>query len=67
MAVAAGQEDVLLHHFNEQSIPATVVGELTEKSEGTILIEDGMETSFEYDGNDPYWNAFFEAMEKGWK
>ncbi|MEL7833544.1 AIR synthase-related protein [Fodinibius sp. N2] len=67
MAVEEGKEEMLLNHLNEQSIPATVVGELTEKNEGMILIEEGKEASFEFDGNDPYWNAFFEAMEKGWK
>ena len=67
MAVAAGQEEALINHLDDQSIPATVVGELTAKSEGTILIEDGKEESFEFDGQDPYWNAFFAAMEKGWK
>lgn len=67
MAVAAGKEEALVNHLNDQSIPATVVGELTEKGEGTILIEDGKEEAFDFDGNDPYWNAFFKAMEKGWK
>ncbi|PAU94580.1 AIR synthase [Aliifodinibius salipaludis] len=67
MAVAAGKEEALVNYLNDQSIPATVVGELTEKSEATILIEDGKEDSFKFDGNDPYWNAFFKAMEKGWE
>lgn len=67
MAVAEGYEDALVNHLHEQSIPAAVVGELTELKEGTILIEDGKEEYFEFDGNDPYWNAFFKAMEKGWK
>lgn len=67
MAVAEGMEETLVHHLNGKSIPATVVGKLTERGEGTILIVDGKKESFEFDGNDPYWNAFFEAMEKGWK
>lgn len=67
MAVAAGEEEALVDHLVDQSIPATMVGELTEKDEGITLIEDGKEEGFEFDGNDPYWNAFFKAMEKGWK
>jgi len=67
MAVAEGTEEILVKYLNEKSIPATVVGELTEQGEGTMLIENGKEKAFEFDGNDPYWNAFFKAMEKGWK
>ncbi len=67
MAVKAGQEETLVNHLNDQSIPAAVVGEMISKEEGNILVEDGKEESFEFDGNDPYWNAFFNAMEKGWK
>lgn len=67
MAVKAGQEDALINHLVDQSIPAAVVGEITPQTDGTILIEDGRENTFEFDGHDPYWDAFFEAMEKGWK
>lgn len=65
IAVKPGQEQALVNHLEDQSIPATVVGEMTSEKEN-VLIEDGQEKSFEFDGNDPYWNAFFEAMEKGW-
>lgn len=67
MAVSAGQEQALLNHLHDQSIPAAVVGEITTKEEGQIVIEDGQEQMFNFDGNDPYWNAFFEAMDRGWK
>jgi hydrogenase maturation factor len=66
IAVAAGQEEALVNHLDDQSIPAAVAGTMTSEEEN-ILIEDGQEKTFEFDGNDPYWNAFFEAMEKGWR
>lgn len=67
IAVAGGQEQALVDHLQDQSVPAAVVGELTAESEGRVLIEDGEEQEFEFDGRDPYWSAFFEAMEAGWK
>lgn len=67
MAVKKGEEDNLMTHLRDHSIPVAVVGEMTEPEEGYILIEDGEETPFEFDGRDPYWNAFFKAVEAGWK
>lgn len=67
MAVKNGQAEALVSHLKDQSISATVVGEIKPADEGNILIEDGQEKDFVFDGHDPYWNAFFEAMEKGWK
>ncbi len=67
MAVKNGREDVLIDHLQSKDIPAAVVGEWTSADEGNILIENGKENLFEFDGHDPYWNAFFKAMEKGWK
>ena len=67
MAVAEGQERALIDHLKDKSIPATVVGELTEQDDECMLIENGEEKEFQFDGRDPYWNAFFEAMGKGWK
>lgn len=66
MAVQNGKEDTLVNHLEDQGIPAAIVGEMKAKSEGSVLVEKGEEKLFEFDGNDPYWNAFFEAMEKGW-
>jgi len=67
MAVSDGREERLVDHLEELSIQASVVGELTNQSQGGVIVEDGEEKPFEFDGHDPYWNAFFEAMEKGWE
>lgn len=67
MAVAPGVEKDLVAHLQANGIPAAVVGEMTTEAEDSILIEDGEEQPFEFDGRDPYWNAFFKAMEAGWK
>lgn len=65
MAVKNGSEDILLEHLAGKSIPAAAVGRFTSASEGTVIVKDGEELPFEFDGNDPYWEAFFKAMEKG--
>lgn len=67
MAVKPGVEHRLIKHLNSQSIPAAAVGNLTHKEKGRILIEEGEETEFIYDGTDPYWNAFYNALNEGWR
>lgn len=67
IAVERGCEETLVDHLFEKSIPAAVVGEMTGEEEGFKLIEDGEERTFSFDGRDPYWNAFYEAMEAGWQ
>lgn len=67
IAVENGKADFLVNHLRELSIPAAVVGEMLPEEEGGILVEGDQEQPFEFDGNDPYWNAFFNAMKQGWK
>lgn len=66
MAVKSGVENKLIEHLNSQSIPAAAVGKMTPKEKGRILIEDGEGKEFTYDGTDPYWNAFYNALNDGW-
>lgn len=67
MAVKEGSEEELVAHLNEQSIPAVTVGTMTSEETLDIVMEDGTEKSFTFDGQDPYWNAYFNALEEGWK
>lgn len=67
MAVKKGKEEVLINHLINNSIKATVVGEMTDKKESYTIIEDGKEKGFVFDGVDPYWGAFFKALKKGLK
>ncbi|MGI0085624.1 MAG: AIR synthase-related protein, partial [Nitrososphaerales archaeon] len=47
-------------------IGASVVGELKEKSDGTLILEDGRRNPIGYPVVDPYWAAYYTAKEKGW-
>lgn len=67
MAVKGGSEEKLIQHLERRSIPATIVGEMTEDESVKTIIEDGEKKDFLFDGTDPYWAAFFKAMKTGWK
>lgn len=67
MAVKPGCEKKLIDHLQNKSIRATVVGTVTEKEHGFRLIENGEKKEFTYNEEDPYWNAFFKAINAGWK
>ena len=67
IAVKPGSEFELINHLESKSIPATVVGQFTESSDGFTLIENDKEKPFVFNGKDPYWDAFFNAMKNGWK
>lgn len=65
LAVKPGREDQLIQHLESRSIPARVVGEMTEPLSDKKIIENGVEKEFLFDGTDPYWAAFFKAMKAG--
>jgi hydrogenase maturation factor len=53
--------------LEKNNIPCTEVGEITEKSNGIKLNEEGRESDLIYKEKDPYWEAFFKALKSGWK
>lgn len=67
MAVKPGKEQMLINKLQNRDIPAAVIGEMTDAEEGFTLIENGTKQSFEFNGEDPYWEAFHKAAEAGWK
>ena len=65
-AVAPGYEAPLLEKLESESIPAAIVGEMVSPDQGNrCRTPDGVEP-IEFDGQDPYWPAFYRALEKGW-
>ncbi|MEX0928617.1 MAG: AIR synthase family protein [Balneolales bacterium] len=67
MAIKKGREKELIDHLQTQSVKATIVGEMTEKQKGCMIIENNEEKAFSFEGNDPYWEAFFKAYKAGLK
>jgi hydrogenase expression/formation protein HypE len=54
----------LLAAFHGVSIPAAIVGEVTEKDQGLVLIDEGSESPLEHPRVDPFWAAFEAARRR---
>ena len=67
MAVQKGKEESLVHHLNRHSIKASIVGEMTPSVDGYKLLREGMKENLDFDGIDPYWEAFHKAYKMGLK
>jgi hydrogenase maturation factor len=54
--------------LDEKGIPAAIVGEILPPEKGLQLIErkGGEIRPLEHPGEDPYWQAFWRAKERGW-
>lgn len=50
----------LLAALGGVSIPAAIIGEVTEKERGLILVEDGVEQELQHPRVDPFWSVFGE-------
>ncbi len=50
--------------LSQKSIKSSVVGELTELRKGMVLVENGREKKLEHPIVDPFWKAFYGALEK---
>lgn len=64
MAVKKGSEAKLLTTLKKKGIQATAIGRFT--AEKTKLMEDsGKVNPVNFEGKDPYWEAFFKALQTG--
>ncbi|SHN10320.1 Hydrogenase maturation factor [Cyclobacterium lianum] len=68
IACQKAQADLVQERVRAQGIACTAVGELTNHSDGMVLLEkDGRALPLEYQKTDPYWAAFSKAFKQGWK
>lgn len=67
MAVKNGAENQLIERLAAEGLPALKVGEFTEGNEKVLIDANGEHKPFTFDGIDPYWEAFFKALQSGWK
>ncbi len=56
--------DAIVRALTRKGIKASVVGELTKASKGMVLVEGGKERKLEHPIVDPFWRAFYGALEK---
>lgn len=48
----------------QKGIKSSIVGELTKPEKGMVLVEGGSEKRLEHPIVDPFWKAFYRALEK---
>jgi hydrogenase expression/formation protein HypE len=56
------QSESIVSTLQSKGIPASIVGELTRSADGMVVIENGKEQPFQHPGVDPFWNAFYRAL-----
>ncbi len=54
----------ILKALSRKNIKASIVGELTEARSGMVLVRGGNEQKLEHPIVDPFWRAFYGALEK---
>lgn len=67
IAVKEESAEQLIDALASNNIKAMVAGKLVEKEQGIHMINNGEKETLVRSGKDPYWNAFYEAIKKGWK
>jgi len=55
--------DEVVHLIQAQGIKASVAGQFTEKEQGMVLIKGGNPRPLVHPIVDPFWNAFYKALE----
>ncbi|MEO0165545.1 MAG: AIR synthase family protein [candidate division WOR-3 bacterium] len=53
----------VIETLKEKGIRASIVGELIDKKYGMVLIEEGKEKPLEHPKVDPFWKAFYDALQ----
>jgi len=54
----------VIEALSRKGIAASVVGELINQCHGMILVEGGKERKLEHPRVDPFWNAFYSALQR---
>jgi len=67
IAVKKGTESKLIQQLTKNGIQAAHVGEFTKNPNKELINNNGISTPVNFDGVDPYWGAFFNALQAGWK
>jgi hydrogenase maturation factor len=54
----------IVEALSRKRIPSSIVGELVNPKYGMMLVEEGKEKKLEHPGVDPFWAAFYRALER---
>jgi len=64
IACKAHKAEAIVKALAAKSIKSSVVGELTKPEKGMVLVEKGRESKLVHPIVDPFWRAFYGALEK---
>jgi hydrogenase expression/formation protein HypE len=64
IACKAPRADSVVAALERKGIRSSVVGELTGPEKGMVLVEKGNEKELKHPIVDPFWRAFYDALEK---
>lgn len=67
IAAKEGSEQAIIKRLKDQNISCSIVGQFVGKDKGIKIIEHDVPIALPYSGKDPYWEAFYQAHQKGWK
>lgn len=67
ITVKDGNETTLQQRLKTKGIESAIIGRITKKSEGLFIQNKNEQHELTAPGADPYWEAFFTALKKGWK
>jgi hydrogenase expression/formation protein HypE len=56
--------DKIVAALQKKKIKSSIVGELTRPAKGMVLVQEGRETKLEHPIVDPFWKAFYQALER---
>lgn len=56
--------DALVEILNQSGIKASIVGELVESKHGILVLDENGEKNLEHPRVDPFWQAFYGALQK---
>jgi len=57
----------IVEKLRMQHVPASIVGEMLEKKEGVFVIQENRRFELQRPVADPYWNAYYSAVDKKWR
>jgi hydrogenase maturation factor len=66
ISVRPEKSDRVRAALDEAAIQSSVVGEVLAPESGIVLVGDSGVRMLEYPEKDPYWDAYWHAVEKGW-
>jgi len=67
IAVKENYAKQLIEKLKRSNINAALIGKFIEKEKGYILLDDSEIKPLNYYPEDRYWQAFFNAVKRGWK